>query len=231
MSRRRIEGINGKAALSQNNLDKVLANFCNMRNRLRTLITHDVTQDDILETFIKPQHRELLTNAAAIVEGAKRFTTNLGGLFESGVTIDIFSRSELKFLLPKYVGKYCEESEGVLKLKAFAQELLQHMQEYHIGVEAIKALNYRCNSLSQMRFFLKSLPALGVQCEYKVPSNMPDIPRELRDALRGVDEFVARASMLPKNVEPEKKEVELGMSGVVRVPCPWSSTSTINYYL
>lgn len=229
--RGRIEGMNGRVALSERELDTVLAQFAGMRVRLRTLVTHDVTQDDILATFIKPQHRGLLTNAATIVEGTRRFNTSLGGLFESGVTIDILIKDKPKFLLPKYAGGHCEPSEGAEKLKTFAQELLQFMQEYHIGEDAIKALNYRCNNLAQMRFFLKSLPALGVECEYKVPSNMPDIPKELRDALRGVDEFVARASMLHKNVRLEEKEVELGMSGVVRVPCPWSPNNTIGYYL
>jgi hypothetical protein len=216
--------------LNQHQLDVVLANFIGMRNRLRTLITHNVTQDDILATFVKPEHRELLTTAAAIVEGTKRFSTSLGGSFDAGVVISISIVGDLKFLLPKYMGKYFELSEGVQKLKAFAQELLQLMQAFHIGQEAIKGLNLRCNNLQQMRFFLKCLPALGVECEYKVPSTMPDIPRELRDALRGVDEFVARASMLPKKAKQDEQEVELDLSGTVSTPCPWSN-STIRYYL
>lgn len=218
-------------ALSERQLNIVLVNFCSMRYRLRTLITHDVTQDDILATFVKPEHRELLTAAGDIVVGVNSFRTNLGGSFNAGVMIDIVVESELKFLFPKYVSKHFELSEGVQKLKVFAQELLQLWQEYNVGVEAIRALNLRCKTLQQMRFFLKCLPALGVECEYKVPPNMPDVPRELRDALRGVDEFVARASMLPKKAKQNEQEVELGLSGNVSIPCPWTPNSTIRYYL
>jgi hypothetical protein len=228
--RRRIHGVAGRTPLSVKQLDIVVSNFCGMRNRLRTLITHNVTQDDLLATFAKPQHRELLTAAADIVAGERRFSTSLGGSFHPGVVIDITIRNDIKFLLPKYAGKHFELSEGVQKLRAFAEELLQLWQEYHVGVEAIRALNLRCNTLQQMRFFLKCLPALGVECGYKVPTTMPDIPRELRDALRSVDEFVARASMLPKKAKQDEHEVELGLSGNVSVPCPWSD-STIRYYL
>lgn len=229
-----------KSPLSTKKLDVVLSNFCGMRNRLRTLITHNVTHDDLLATFVKPQHRELLIAAGDIVVGDKRFSTNLGGWFTpagggwftpAGVVIDITIRGELKFLLPKYVGKHIEPSEGVQKLRTFAEEKLQLWQEYHVGQEAIRALNLRCNNLQQMRFFLKCLPALGVECEYKVPSTMPNVPRELRDALRGVDEFVARASMLPKKAKQDEHEVELDLSGNVSTPCPWTPGISIRYYL
>jgi hypothetical protein len=220
--------------LTARQLAAVASRLTRMCSKLRTLITYDLTQDDISNMFIKPEHIEVLTAAGGIA-GHKEcgFKTKVGLVSVNGELELEVGIKHPKYVLPKYMGKpvTTDFSLGEEKIVAFVRASVRLADEFHLGIEAIHALNKRCENLMQMRFFLKCLPALGVECKYRVPSDIPDIPRELRLTLRSVDEFVARASMLPDFEEQEDGDVTLNLSGVRKIPTPWKPHVSISYYI
>jgi hypothetical protein len=211
--------------------NNITGHLCRMRNKLLTLVTCDLTQDDIIRTFIRPEHIEVLTAAGEIARHDQHAFVAKIDQIELIVNITF---KHPKIVLPKYARRPIDYgSVGEEKIVAFVNATLQVTDEYYTGVEAIKELNGRCDNLMQMRFFLKCLPVLGIECKYKVPSNIPDIPKELRLALRSVDEFVARASMLPEMISEveEKDDVVVCLSGVRRLPIPWNKDRVLTYYV
>jgi hypothetical protein len=222
-----------KQPLKDRQLNTTITYLSRMCSKLLTLVTCDLTQDDIIRTFIRPEHIEVLTAAGEIVRHDKYDFVAKIDQVELIVNVTL---KRPKIVVPKYARRPIDYgSLGEKKLVAFVNERLQVLDACYIGVEAIKELNERCDNLMQMRFFLKCLPALGVECSYRVPSDIPDVPKEMRLALRSVDEFVARASMLPEievlcEVE-EKSDVTVSLGGARRLPIPWRKDKFLTYYV
>jgi hypothetical protein len=221
-----------------------------IRDLHRRVIHHHrsgLTNDDVIQLFVRPEHRELVREVAKVARNI-----NLGGEFTVSVaapgdeplkvTIAV-TRSKDGFLVPDYAGTVAfdvDEGEAGQRLLKWVKRRLQHSKEWTLTLAVFNELAQVCTTPKQMRFLWPSIVALlgmteGLESvadsvrEFKAPSDLPSLHPALRDACRETSTVISRALLLPKigdSVMPTAGPITLrggfyGDENGAKSPCPW----------
>ena len=181
----------------------------------------ELTSDDMLEIYTKPQDREILTKVFSLVamSNDQRNWSHAYHLEKGSVQLNIWvehSKDDRKWLVPKYASDGPVEGanpEIVAKLDRWVKKRVQLGLECALVEAVFDELNWRC-SAAGLAFFMPSISSLLDMIEddakaaaqreklatAKVPS-LPQLPLGMDGVLEGVSATVARARLMDKKSE------------------------------
>jgi hypothetical protein len=220
-----------------------------IRDLHRRVLHHhrsDLTSDDAIQLFVRPEHRELVREVAKIARSMDvggEFTVSLAAPGDEPLKVSIaVTRSRDGFLVPDYAGDeiFNLESDVGQRLLKWVKRRLQHTKEWTLTLAVFNELAQVCTTPKQMRFLWPSIVALlgmteGLESvadsvrEFKAPSDLPSLHPALRDACRETSTVISRALLLPRigdSVAPKAGPIILragsyGGGPIVNSPCPW----------
>jgi hypothetical protein len=201
--RRRVNVPTNNGALRASRLCDAVNKFGMLARRLQTIIEEpQVTNNDLLLMFVKPEHRHTVTEIMEIArcDGASYFEH---ALREHGAEITFYHKPE-SFIIPKYAGEFWtgERPELMDKIVEWVGQTKELGTQITLAKHAIEELNEKCKTPQQMRFFLDSFNVLtGMNLEFKVPRDIPSLHPELKRVLREVDVMVAKALLVKEEAK------------------------------
>ena len=191
----------------------------NLMSRRMKHVRHGITQDELLISVVKPEHREMLTTITEIARVSsndsyvefKRPDLSRGFL---GVNVN------QKFMIPRYAKQYLftnEESAPVAqKLDTYLAELRRLGGEHSLVNYVFQSLNDRCSSPMAMRIVWpgllmalaisqnESLKKKGMELSAaRIPKDMPAITPLERRIFADASTCLTMASLLPEEFPPD----------------------------
>jgi hypothetical protein len=195
--------------------------------------SNGLTNDDLLATFVKPEHHELMTLAPQLIDECPR-----GGYVVHHIDgIGIEMSFNPTYAQPRYVGQYAAPGEGYDKLQDWLKWRIEAGKKWALVDAVLNELCCeRCSDLKTVRFFWPAIVALCSHVnweayprldpdkmrDFKVPSDLPLLPPGLKAALAETCETVAVSLMLPaKDLEqPVALDIE-NRSTLPNFTTPW----------
>ena len=207
----------------------------------------DLTSDDLFEVFVKPEHREILTEVLelasinAMSAYIDFFVDDVDGCGQVRVNFDAkFVSGARKWLVPGYArdGMIKDgDPEIADKVRRWIEKRIRLGYECALVVSVFNELNWRC-SAAALKYFMPSVIDLldvveGSEADVKsarelreklegvkVPG-LPLLPPGLEGALDGVKVTIARARLLGKISE----DSAYGAGAVSASITPWDTAA------
>lgn len=195
--------------------------------------SNGLTNDDLLATFVKPEHHELMTLALQLIDECPRGGSVVHRI--DGIEVEISFNPT--FAQPRYVGQHATPGEGYDKLQNWLKWRIEAGRKWALVDAVLKELCCaRCADLKTVRFFWPAIVALCSRTawaayprldpdkmrDFKVPSDLPLLPPGLKAALAETCETVAVSLMLPE--DDLKQSVALSIANTGTLPTfltPW----------
>jgi hypothetical protein len=166
-----------------------------------------LTNDDLLTTFVRPEHYEVMRLAPQLVQDCPRgefFCHRLSG-------IEIWFGYNPSFAQPEYMGQYVNPGEAYAKLGDWLMWRIETGRKWGLVLATLHELCRYCKDLQTMRFFWPAIIALCSRADHhqypklhpdrvrdlKVPNDLPLLPVGLRQAIAETNETVAVSMLLP----------------------------------
>lgn len=216
-------------------------NVLKLRNRmLEAQPDLELSHDEILEMFVKPEHREILANVGQIVK------LQTGGIINTklqlpAVEVNIYmhtNRENPGFPLLEYAGQDANlQNDAGVRLCSWAAREVRIRQEWDMVYAVLLALHEKCETAQQMRYFWPQIlgllgmsddlaPAVDKLRAFKAPPSVPLLNRALCQACKDTALTVTKALLLPAEQTVLHKwhpVVTIINSSTYSPPrCPWS---------
>jgi hypothetical protein len=243
------------SAFSDKRFDQLTEVVRRLATRALVFRTSNLTHADLLNLFVPAEDH------AAVNAGKKLFgLTHTGFRIEVGDPTNEDGRAKLVvcmntnakhkgFPFPRYMGEHFiqEDSEAVERLNSWVSWRLATGREWGLVQAVLNALNQRCRSPEEVRFFFPGVLALLPQCRlvmggtavpdpkgaeladklrpFKVPTTLASVSQELKDACTAASTSIARVGLLPDHEkEPPKgfQQVRLSCEGYGLAELPWT---------
>jgi hypothetical protein len=192
-------------ALRESRLNDAVNKCAMLMHRLQTIIEEpQVTNNDLLLMFVKPEHRHTVTEIMEIARCPHVTSYFEHPMREHGAGITFYQRDPELFIIPKYAGEFWtgERPELMDKIVEWVGQTKELGTQITLAKHAIEELNEKCKTPQQMRFFLDSFNVLtGMNLEFKVPRDIPSLHPELKRVLREVDVLVAKALLVKEEAK------------------------------
>lgn len=203
-------------ALSGADIQMISSTIHRLRDRVVSHHTTDLTCEDILHTFINPEHRALARQCASVLGKSADVCFNVNR--EDYKLTCWLQHAGPGFVLPAYAGGPVFDSERFEKITSWANFRIEIGRQFSTLYEVFIYLNNVCKDAATMRFlwpgFVGLAAAAGLDVvdkvrEAKMPKYIPALPMPLRAVLQEATTTIIKATMLPAR---QHKECEVRLS-------------------